>query len=115
MNRKALSALSVLIVIVLSVSCSPGQTTPTPEVKMANPASVYCEEQGGKVEFRQDASGGVAGVCVFPDGSECEEWGYFRGECEPGDSLAKPAPADGRCWRCASGLLTQWQTAGCFP
>jgi len=25
---------------------------------------------------------------VFPDGSECEEWAYFRGDCQPGDSLA---------------------------
>jgi hypothetical protein len=26
-------------------------------------------------------------MCVFPDGSECDEWAYFRGECKPGDSL----------------------------
>jgi hypothetical protein len=37
--------------------------------------------------MRQDASGGTVGICVFPDGSECEEWAYFRGECKPGDSL----------------------------
>ena len=24
----------------------------------------------------------VASVCVFDDGSECEEWAYFRGECK---------------------------------
>jgi hypothetical protein len=51
---------------------------------MANPASVYCEEQGGTLEMRQDAEGGIYGVCIFPDGSECEEWAYFRGECQPG-------------------------------
>ncbi|MBU1866793.1 MAG: DUF333 domain-containing protein, partial [Actinobacteria bacterium] len=28
--------------------------------------------------------GGTYGVCVFPDGSECDEWAFFRGECEPG-------------------------------
>ena len=40
-----------------------------------------------KLEFRQDESGGVAGICTFPDGSECDEWAYFRKECQPGDSL----------------------------
>jgi hypothetical protein len=22
-------------------------------------------------------------MCIFPDGSECDEWAYFRGECGP--------------------------------
>ncbi|MBN1139531.1 MAG: DUF333 domain-containing protein, partial [Anaerolineae bacterium] len=38
-------------------------------------------------------SGGVAGICVFADGSECEEWAYFRGECKPGSApAASPMP-----------------------
>jgi putative hemolysin len=52
-------------------------------IGMANPASVYCEEQGGTLVFREDVNGAY-GVCVFTDGSECEEWTYFRGECHPG-------------------------------
>jgi hypothetical protein len=52
---------------------------------MANPASVFCEEQGFQLEMREDANG-TYGVCIFPDGSECEEWAYFRGECQPGSS-----------------------------
>jgi putative hemolysin len=50
---------------------------------LANPASEYCEEQGGTVDIR-DGETGQIGYCVFPDGSECEEWAYYRGECEPG-------------------------------
>jgi len=53
---------------------------------MPNPASVYCEEQGGTVEIRTDADGGQMGVCVFADGSECDEWAFFRGECSPGEA-----------------------------
>lgn len=49
--------------------------------QIANPASVYCEKQGGKLEIRTGADGGQTGFCKFPDGSECEEWKYFRGEC----------------------------------
>jgi hypothetical protein len=51
---------------------------------MANPASVYCEEQGNKLEIRTASDGSQSGVCIFPDGSECEEWAYYRGECNPG-------------------------------
>lgn len=50
--------------------------------QMANPASTHCFENGGRVEMRE-AEGGVFGMCIFPDGSECDEWEYFRGECSP--------------------------------
>ncbi|MBM4431321.1 MAG: DUF333 domain-containing protein, partial [Chloroflexi bacterium] len=82
--------------MVFAASCNPRQISPTPEADMPNPASVHCERNGGTVELRQDASGGVSGVCVFPDGSECDEWAYFRGECKPGDSLVTPAGQSSR-------------------
>jgi len=56
-------------------------------VSMANPASVYCTENNGTLEIRTDSTGGQWGVCIFDDGSECEEWKFFRAECKPGDSL----------------------------
>jgi hypothetical protein len=49
-------------------------------------------------------------VCIFPDGSECDEWAYFRGECGPanqGGSTSVPTaiptplpinPADYQGW-----------------
>jgi putative hemolysin len=65
---------------------------PTPIANMPNPASVYCEANGGKLELRQDAAGAVAGICVFPNGSECEEWAYYRGECQPAVATATTDP-----------------------
>jgi len=53
------------------------------EIGMANLASVHCKEQGGRLEIRTADDGGQYGVCIFPDGSECEEWAFFRGECVP--------------------------------
>jgi hypothetical protein len=50
---------------------------------MPNPASVYCTQQGNKLEIRTAADGSQSGVCVFPDGSTCDEWAYYRGECDP--------------------------------
>ncbi len=96
MAHKICLALLMLMGMALSAACSHAQINPTQGPNMPNPASVYCEQQGGKLNLTQDASGGVSGMCIFPDGSACDEWAYFRGECKPGDSLAKseltPAP-----------------------
>jgi putative hemolysin len=93
MAHKMFLYICVVASVMLLVSCGAAQPSPTPEANMPNPASVYCEENGGKLEMRQDASGGIAGICVFADGSECDEWAYFRGECKPGGApSASPTP-----------------------
>lgn len=51
-------------------------------VSIANPASTYCVENGGELEMRKDEDGGEYGVCVFKNGKECEEWDFFRKECD---------------------------------
>lgn len=43
-----------------------------------NPAAEFCVKCGYKSEIRTDPQGGQYGVCVFPDGSECDEWAYYR-------------------------------------
>jgi putative hemolysin len=72
-----------------------------PQIGMPNPASVFCEEQGGRLEVRTGDDGGQAGYCIFPDGSECEEWAFFRGECEPREpdepQIGMPNPASVFC------------------
>jgi len=58
------------------------EATPTSEPGgLPNPASKYCVDQGYELEIRTDEAGNQYGVCIFPDGSECEEWEFFRGEC----------------------------------
>ena len=78
----------IIVLIGLSISVLSCQDIKIPPpagtTNIANPASVYCVEQGGKLEIRKAADGSEQGFCVFPDGSECEEWAFFRGECEPG-------------------------------
>ncbi len=50
---------------------------------MANPASVYCIENNGTLEIRTDEQGGQYGVCIsLENKKECEEWAFFRGDCE---------------------------------
>lgn len=73
------------IILLSSAACiSDTQEPEEPGSGLPNPASVYCEQNGGKLEIREDSEGGQYGVCIFPDGSECDEWAYFRGECAPG-------------------------------
>jgi putative hemolysin len=56
-------------------------TSTSPAGGLPNPASKYCVDQGYRLEIRSDEAGNQYGVCIFPDGSECEEWAFFRGEC----------------------------------
>jgi putative hemolysin len=90
-------------IIVLGGFCLTGCTMPsTPREapapaennsQIANPASKYCGENGGRLDIRTAGDGGQAGFCIFPDGSECDEWAYMREECSPG-SLKRPEPID---------------------
>jgi putative hemolysin len=88
--------LTLILSAVIVSGC--GTTTAEPTIGLANPAAVYCEEQGYTLEMRTDADGGQHSVCIFPDGSECEEWAFYRGECSLGSLIAEqptetPTPA----------------------
>jgi len=76
----SLTALLVLWGLVLS-GCT---KTDEPNVGLANPASVYCEENGGTLEIESSEAWDVW-ICMFEDGSYCEEWSYYRNECVEGD------------------------------
>jgi len=99
--------LIMMLAILLLTSCRAPQTQPThtpvstelPQANMPNPASVYCEQQGYKSEIRTAADGSQTGYCIFPDGSECDEWVYYRGECGPSGSSPQPTPEIIDGWR----------------
>ena len=78
---------------------------------LANPASVNCVQKGNRLEIRTAADGGQVGICIFPDGSECEEWAFFRGECGPG-TPASPNTGAGETATAASGTGTPETPAG---
>ena len=65
--------------------------TDMPQAGMPNPASINCTQNGNKLEIRTAADGSQNGICVFPDGSTCDEWAYFRGECGPA-AQTSPTP-----------------------
>ena len=55
-----------------------GDTGTASSVGLANPASQYCVAQGGEVLIVTAADGSQSGRCRLPDGTEVDEWEYFR-------------------------------------
>ncbi len=92
--------VTLIIVLTALTACTALPTPAAPEpaetamlqAGMPNPASVYCEQNGNQLEIRTAANGSQNGVCIFPDGSTCDEWAYFRGECGP-EAQKSPTPA----------------------
>ncbi len=66
--------LTVLAAIIILAGCS---TTGNKQAGMANPASVYCGEIGGKLEIVNTDKGQV-GYCTLPSGERVEEWTLYR-------------------------------------
>ncbi|WP_243671119.1 DUF333 domain-containing protein [Methanoculleus chikugoensis] len=45
---------------------------------IANPAAVWCIEQGHAYEIRKNPDGSEYGVCIFANGTVVDEWDYYR-------------------------------------
>ncbi|MFO8035687.1 MAG: DUF333 domain-containing protein [Anaerolineales bacterium] len=91
--KKSTRFVSILVTALFLLTACGSQppeptNTPQPEAEegkepisgMANPASVYCQELGYELEMRETEEG-TTGVCIFPDGEECEEWDFLSGRC----------------------------------
>ena len=63
-------------------------------LQMANPAAVFCIEQGGEHDIRKDADGNAVGYCILPDGSEPIAWEYYREMHPPKEEAAAPSVSD---------------------
>ena len=76
MDRNPIGLTGLAISLLLLSGC--GQAVaPAPKIGMANPASVYCAQQGGKSEWVTTAAG-QSSNCHLPDGRVVEEWALYR-------------------------------------
>ena len=88
--KRLLVILTLLPALLLLSACTlqplqaPSERMDEGTIDMANPAAVFCEEEGYEYEIRTADDGSQSGVCIFDDGSECDGWAYYRGECDPG-------------------------------
>lgn len=92
MKKNIIMVMAVLLVVGIGIL---GEYVPRVEIPqkekevtkieeqlgIANPASQMCGEYGYITETEKDEMGNETGYCVFPDGTKCEEWGFFRNEC----------------------------------
>jgi putative hemolysin len=97
--KKGMTILTASLIIVAALTAcavpwvrlTESSGTDIPQANMPNPASVYCEQNGNTLEIRAADDDSQSGVCIFPDGSTCDEWAYFRGECGP-EAQKEPTP-----------------------
>jgi putative hemolysin len=84
-NRNLAAILAVCFIGLLAFGCAQKaqKQTVSDNTTIANPASVFCAQNGGTLNIVTAADGSQGGLCVFPNGSQCEEWAYYRGECSP--------------------------------
>ena len=68
----------VMLMMYRSTNAKIENTDEEPTVWMPNPASVYCEEQGWTVNIVKDEEGNESGMCKLADGTEVDEWEYYR-------------------------------------
>lgn len=68
--RNIMRLLFTLSFLPLLFACT---TIKKPILNMANPASVYCESIGGKLQLEDQS-----GFCYFSDGKVIEEWELYR-------------------------------------
>jgi putative hemolysin len=87
-ERKSNKIVLIPVMMLILAACAPLQrqsseptATDIPVINMPNPASTFCEQNGFTSEILTAADGSQSGICVFTDGSTCDEWAYFRGEC----------------------------------
>ncbi len=97
--RPFLALIFIITAMLLLAGCQSALLDDLDPMKIANPASIFCNDQGGslKVELRGDI--GEYGVCVFEDNRQCEEWAMYRNKCPIGgiDVSDSHTPASAFC------------------
>jgi hypothetical protein len=71
---------------------------------MGNPASENCIAKGGKLQTVETPTG-QSGICVLPDGTRCDEWALFRGQCGPATASMFPPIPEQPAWKKALSAI----------
>ncbi|MFH0935829.1 MAG: DUF333 domain-containing protein [Candidatus Omnitrophota bacterium] len=90
----------LFICIFFITGLASGQESDDENKQLPNPAAVYAASMGYKYELREGK-----GVVIFPDGTEADEWDFFRGKagqqwsyCEQHGGKIENRPEDMENW-----------------
>ncbi|MEZ8100756.1 putative hemolysin [Vibrio bivalvicida] len=76
--KKTYFAVSIASVAILSgCATKPDEYEVKGYTSMANPASVYCVQQGGTLETVTESEQRLT-YCLLPNDERIEEWDYYR-------------------------------------
>ena len=110
-NLKVIMITSMLVISITGMAANfkmfkkkrkdnTSSTQIAPSTKTGNPASVYCEKQGGKSVIVK-GSKGEYGVCQLKDGTSIEEWEFYKPNNTPqsleAEMIGTPNPAAKFC------------------
>ena len=71
------TCIGIVVTSVLFAGCTVSGPDPIMGLQLPNPASVYCIERGGSINIKESPQGDVT-TCVLSDGTEIDEWVYYR-------------------------------------
>ncbi len=101
----------VMLMMYRSTNPAPEKTTEetTEETtQIANPASEYCVAQWGTVNIVKDDEWNESGMCKLADGTEVDEWKYFRANNKETETWATTEePIEDTAW---TGNVASWST-----
>ena len=86
-NKTILIVVLVLIIgggLIYYFGFSKKETSEEQKQQLANPASVFCQENGGTSKIITFENG-QDGLCTFDDNSICWEWDFYRNDCKKGE------------------------------
>ena len=81
--KKLMSITILLLIAIVAIETYYIFSYSSSSSMIANPASVKCLKDGGQEKIINGILG-QSGLCLFPDGSVCDEWAYYRDECSKG-------------------------------
>ncbi|EJN4182276.1 DUF333 domain-containing lipoprotein YoaF [Escherichia coli] len=78
-------ALPCLLVLAGCSTSSQPEVPKPPQIGMANPASVYCQQKGGTL-IPVSTAQGVSNNCKLPGGETIDEWALWRRDHPAGEN-----------------------------
>jgi putative hemolysin len=79
--KKYFTHIIIILAVIALIALTAGCSKKTDINGIANPASENCVAKGGTLTIQTAADGSQSGICTLSNGTVCDEWAFYRGEC----------------------------------